>query len=172
MKVLSDNKEAFTGLALQWLWLLISLFILVLNGCKAPTAAECAQLYPCRDSLVVNERVEWDTIDYMGTYVQYIDTTICPPASQPSTIIDTLRVPVPGKRIPIERLVKDSTWYRRDSAQIISMMAALDNEIKARQQAETELLACQAGGGGKTPWWVALLAAVLGFFINKYLPKK
>lgn len=149
--------------------------LMQITSCKLfqpaqPSAADCAALYPCRDSIAIFERTVTDTVEVTDTYIDTVTVTDCPP-NLPDTlrITDTIRIRIPGKKIPIEVIVMDTTAYRIDSALVRAFAGckekntALEAQITALGQQPTD---------GSYPWWWLLITAIGGFFVRNFFSKK
>lgn len=99
--------------------LLVSLFIFSILGCNL--ARKCAEHYPCIESpaIVTSDTLTvTDTLEF-GDILIYLDTTVCPPATEPTTIVKTVEKLVPGKTITNTIFItKDSLVKVKDSAAI------------------------------------------------------
>lgn len=65
-----------------------------------------------KDSIVYRERVVTDTIILPDHYVEYIDTTECPPSAEPVIITQERRVTLPGKTVYLDRIHTDTVTIR------------------------------------------------------------
>jgi hypothetical protein len=144
-----------------------SLFIFLalaaaLTGCGVPykkLAAECARLYPPRDSITVRDTIVYDTLYFPDYTLEFVDTTNCPP-----NLTDTLRiVKTVAKLVPISVPVqiprRDSLIYVRDLAK---EKAQADRIAQLEKDLQKQRLRAAGTGGWKWAFWV-LLAAVIAF---------
>jgi hypothetical protein len=145
----------------------LAAFAILLFGCNpnAKLAQKCAEQYPCEDSLTVREITRTDTVELTDTYIEYLDTTICPPSANGVTVIDIDTVRVPGRKVVITRTVMDSTWYRLDQAALAVMQQDLDEADKAIAKLITEKAVVQAKLKASKKRFGWALGIAIGFFI-------
>lgn len=147
--------------------------IVMFSACGVPAsklASTCAELYPCKDSLVVKETTRTDTLEILDTYVEYLDTTECPPSANGVTVIDIDTVRVPGGKVVITRTVQDSTWYRIDQAHNASLVQQLADAQQERDAARSQLAACDPKAAG-LPWWWLLIVSAGSFVVSRFFTK-
>lgn len=101
--------------------LFIILALAAMAACGTPKKIDLRNHTIYRDSLVTREKISRDTVLIPDTYVVYVDTTDCPPSADTLRIIDTIRVYLPGRRIPVEIPGKDSIIYRRDTLEEVRL---------------------------------------------------
>lgn len=91
-------------------------FIVMCTGCSS-LAKRCAQLYPCRDSIVVNTKTIHDSIPIGPWLFTVVDSVPC----NPDTIIRYQKyertITVPERIVKFKYLVQDTCFIRVDAAQ-------------------------------------------------------
>ena len=157
---------------------LIIIFFGLISACGVPVsrlASTCAERYPVKADTVTVTRTVTDTVVLLDTYMEYVDTTECPPSDTAITIVKTVSVMVPGKTVYSTHEVHDTMFVVVDSAHV----AALKQELEACNQARIAAAAAAATGspGGATnndglPWWWLLIVGIGGFLIRNFLPRK
>jgi hypothetical protein len=138
LEAMKLQQEALKAIQPTLFTLALAVFLLGSCGIRpSELAKECAEQYPCKDSLVVVETTKTDTFELWDTYVE-IDTIDCPPSTNGVTLIDTDTVYLKGHKVVITRTVRDSTWYRTDQAALAAMQQDLDQADVAIAKLITE----------------------------------
>lgn len=116
-------------------YLLSTILFVLLAACSTPSklAKKCADLFPVTDTVVIKERTIPDTLIIPDYYVEYLDTTICPPSPEPTVRIDTVAVKVRGKSYPVEVVVHDTFTIRTDQAAVQVLKDKLQVAEKHRE---------------------------------------
>lgn len=125
--------------------LLSSQLLIFFPGCIPPgkLPQRCSDLFPCRDSTIIRERIVQDTVYFPEYGFEYIDTTKCPPG-----LVDTLvivkekTVTIPARTVTVTLPCQDSIIYIRDTALEAMLKEQLGdaNELinKARRKADRQ----------------------------------
>lgn len=135
-------------------------------GCSPELAQRCAEAFPCRDSLVIEERIVTDTITAGPWMFVHTDTVPCPPSDTPSVVIrlDTVRFPV--IRHAVEFRYIDTSKVVVDVSQQTALrqrILDLEHELKAARHAAS------SARPYKTIAWLLILAvsSALAFIVIK-----
>jgi hypothetical protein len=143
----------------------LALAVLLLGSCgirPSELAKECAEQYPCKDSLSVRELTKTDTLELWDTYIE-LDTIDCPPSKEGVTLIDYDTVYLKGHKVIITRTVQDSTWYRLDQAALTALHQDLDQADVAIAKLITEKAVADAKAKSAKSWNRWLLIGLFGF---------
>ena len=127
-----NSKRLMRGLAwLANLVLLLSLAYLLM-GCKS-LETRCLERFPTETRTEVRQRTVIDTVLLPDTYVEFVDTTYCPPE-----LADTLVVIK-----PITRYLKGDTIYREvvctDTVTVVEHDERVAYLLQENQRLETKL---------------------------------
>lgn len=133
------------------------LLLLFCSACSpnlGKLAERCAEYFPVKDSTRTEIRIVTDTVLLPDTYVEYVDSTECPPnLSEPTTIIKEIKVPVPGQKVLVQVPCEDRIIMRRDSA----METVLRNQVAKLQQELRKAEKRQQGRSKSLLWWLIVL---------------
>lgn len=153
-------------------------FVLVFAGCSADLAQRCAEQFPCRDSVIVKQKVLHDTIQLGPWWIAETDSVPCPPSDTGIMLIliDTVFVP---KFIKIvEWRYKDTCIVQHDSAReayLKQIIAQLQTDLKERENdVQKALRKAEKGKPYKWISWLLILAlvALLGYIVTRSLKFK
>lgn len=125
------------------------IFIIASCNPSARLARKCAERFPVTDSLVIQERTITDTLILPDSWVEYMDTTVCPPASDSTVVTKLVNRLIPGKTVFVEKQVRDTLFVRENKARIYALnhlVDSLQNIVVKREKA-------LAGQSGKTKGW-------------------
>lgn len=135
-----------------------SLLAALLSSCASQEklARLCAESYPCDTSTIVRERVVNDTIIEPSVWVEYLDTTQCPPSADTILVIKEVKKDV-GPIIIIRRdTILDTVQQVRDPA----LISFYENKISALQEQlskqEHKLIKAKAKKGLGWLWWLPI----------------
>lgn len=146
------------------------LLLLICSACSprlGKLAELCAEHFPVKDSTRIEERIVTDTVLLPDTYVQYIDSTECPPnLSEPTTIVKEIKVPVPGQKVVVQVPCQDRIIMRRDSA----METVLRNQVAKLQKELAKTEKRQQRQSKSLLWWLIVLLG--GLVAYRLLRKK
>ncbi len=166
---INDRKTEFEMKKMQSTLFALAALALLMASCNNANklAQKCAEQYPCKDSLTVRETTRTDTVELTDTYIEYIDTTVCPPSTNGVTLIDTDTVWLKGQKIVITRTVRDSTWWRLDQAALAAMQQDLEQADAAIAKLITEKAVVEAKlkTAHKHNCWLWVVCVVLGIFV-------
>jgi hypothetical protein len=136
--------------------LLISIITLLALASCATLDERCAQRFPSEVKEVVLERRYTDTIITPWSTIEFLDTTVCPPADTPAIVVKTVVKEIPGATIYHEVVCTDTVLVTTDQAKINYLSAEL-----AASQAELRI----ASSASRQKTWIisalALLAVLL-----------
>jgi hypothetical protein len=139
-----------------------------LLGCSPELARRCAEAFPCRDSLVIQEHIVHDTVTAGPWMFVHTDTVPCPPSEEPGIVIrrDTIRIPV----------VRTAVEFRYiDTSKVVVDVAAQTALRERILELESLLSSAKHTASAARPYksiaWLLILAiiAALAFIVTKTL---
>lgn len=152
----------------------IYLFIIIVSccfaGCSADLAQRCASLYPCRDSIIVSEKIIHDSIPVGPWWLTVSDSVKCPVDTVERWQTFTKTITVPVRKVEFKYLVRDTCFLRIDEA-AISQLQATNSDLR-RQLEKEKVKAAKVG-----PWrlvsiiLISLLVLALAYIIGKMLKR-
>jgi hypothetical protein len=132
---------------------IVFLFLLTFTGCKT-LEQKCIERFPITTTTEVRTQVVTDTLILPDTFVEYIDTTLCPPGlTDTLVVIKTRTRTLPGDTIYTETICTDTVTINADEEKVRYLIG--DNS-KLRVQ-----LADSKRNQRNTLWTVGIIAGVL-----------
>lgn len=134
--------------------------LVLLAGClpAGKLAQRCAEQYPCQVDTVLETQVRVDSFIIPWHTVEYVDTTICPPADTETVIVKELIVEVPPRVITRERIDTTTLVIYADSALVASLRYEKKQLANAYAKAQKDI----AKAGRKSSWfWPFVILAVV-----------
>lgn len=129
-EVLRQHSQGGQPKGLPAVFLLVLLPLLLLTGCGRSFAERCAAAFPTTADTVVRERVVQrtvrDTVLIPDSFIEYLDTTLCPPGLLDTlVIIRPVVVRVPGqvieREVECELTVFDTVVRFQDAALVAGL---------------------------------------------------
>lgn len=136
--------------------LLLILLIVLGSGCRSLTD-RCLDCFPTETTTIVRTNTRTDTIILPDTWIEYVDTTACPPGLRDTQyVVRTRLVPVPADTVYRDVICTDTIQVNRDAARIHLLM-------RERERLRSELRAAQRKAFGFRGW--LLVAAVFALVL-------
>lgn len=154
MRKFNDTDYGLIG------FITVMILMLLLSSCnkELKLAKKCAELFPVKDSLVIEERIITDTLMIPDTWVEYLDTTICLPDMDTVIIIKPVIKKVPGRAVLTERIVFDTIIIQESSARL----SILNHQIDALHDQKSTLELKLAKSKGKTNIMMWIIISIIG----------
>jgi hypothetical protein len=135
-------------------------------GLNRPSLAErCAAEFPSRADTVYQAEVITDTLVIPDTYVEYLDTTICPPNLTDSTVVTRTVV----RRVPGQTIYLRDTVYMR---QVKYTDGPLVGRLQEEARQHTVELAELRGSRATLRWTTATLGLLILIMVGSFAVRR
>lgn len=115
--------------------LILSLALALLASCKT-LEERCAERFPQETTEVIREVVRTDTIILPDHWVEFVDTTDCPPSPEPTQVIKTIVKEIPGDTIYHEVVCMDTITIYQDQAKLNYLSSELKRTTEKWKEAQ------------------------------------
>lgn len=136
--------------------IILLLVALACCGCRSLTD-RCLDCFPTETATIVRTETRTDTIILPDTWIEYVDTTACPPGLVDTQyVVRTRLVPVPGDTVYYEVICTDTIQVYRDAARVAALM-------QERERLRSELREAERKAFGFRGW--LLVSAVFALLL-------
>lgn len=159
-----DAEKVWNKIMNKNMILVALIFIIASCNPEARLAKKCAERFPVRDSITVKERRITDTLILPDYWVEYLDTTICPPGMDTTVLVKTIEKRIPGRVHFIERIQYDTIRVKENTAKLFSLNYTIDSLDKALLKSQS-VLERKTGRAKALNWAFIIIIAALSLVL-------